>query len=67
MDQNQDLQSRIHDLKQALDRILQENAILRKKCESEKYASNNHKGEVLSYKQALFELESTMIEMTQPS
>ena len=50
VDQNQDLQNRITELKLALDRIMQENAILRKKCESEKLNNDQQRSEILSYK-----------------
>eukprot|EP00347_Sterkiella_histriomuscorum_P007164 403350016 len=64
MEHNQDLQNRIIDLKNVLDRIMQENVILRKKCEGEKFDNENQRSEIHSYKQALMELESTMIEIT---
>ncbi len=46
---------------------MQENAILRKKCESEKHNNELQRSEILGYKQALMELESTMIEMSNSS
>ncbi|CDW71439.1 UNKNOWN [Stylonychia lemnae] len=64
MENNQDLQNRIVDLKNALDRIMQENAILRKKIENEKQNNDSHRSEINSYKQALQDLESTMAEMS---
>lgn len=64
IEHNTELQQRIVDLKQALDRLVQENCILRKKCESEKAHGEHSRQEISNYKQVLLELESTMIEMT---
>jgi len=64
IEQNQDLQARIQELKQALERFSQENTILRKKVESEKANNDQQRSEINSYKQALLELESTMLELS---
>ena len=58
------MQSKIIELKQALDRILQENAILRKKFESEKINNQNLRDELNGYKQTIQGLESTMLDAT---
>lgn len=50
LENNQDLQNRIIELKAALDRIMQENAILRKKCENEKMSNESQRSELISYK-----------------
>ena len=51
-------------MKKTMERIIQENAIVRKKLESEKGNNISIRGEVDGYRQAFLELESTMIEIS---
>ena len=64
--ENQELVRRIQELRGSLDQVMQDNAITKKRFENEKLMGDTLKREVDSYKQALSELERTMIEMGGP-
>ena len=62
-EENQELVRRLQDLKSGLDQVIQENALIRKKLDNERQMSDSLNREVDGYKQALVELETTMIDM----
>jgi cell division septum initiation protein DivIVA len=62
-EENQELVRRIQELKSALDSVMQETAVAQKKLENECLLTETLSREIDSYKQALTELEYTMIDM----
>ena len=61
---NQELQNKLNSTKEVLDRIIQENTVLRKKLDQEKQASQVLKSEINGHKQAISDLESTFLEVS---
>jgi len=50
-------------LRNSLDQVMQENAIFKKRWDNERLLGDTLRREVDSYKQAITELERTMVEM----
>ncbi|TNV88004.1 hypothetical protein FGO68_gene12191 [Halteria grandinella] len=63
VEENQELARRIQDLKANMEQLMQDNALARRKLDNERQMNETLIREVDSYKQALIELEQTMIDM----